>query len=271
MTSGVLLQPLRILFAVYDTDSIITKMRFCFILPHFSVLVMIQCFSPKTSHTSSHATGSMEEQLVCAPLILAGVRGAGSFCAYFDVLMVAVDEGLGGDIDDAFDVSSCALVDIDDVYCGEPVDCSADAESSGGTCSLHDPLALSELSQLASAIIQSSSASCCAHNVCVLSHWPCAPAHLLQRSTSSDLSRSSSQSTAASPCYWLSLVSSILVKGEAVTYGHIEQAVCRWSQEQPSLSSSSPPSPLSICTISQHIALQIYLNVLLLNYPLSVT
>jgi hypothetical protein len=192
----------------------------------------------------------MEQQLTCARYVLAGVRGSGDVAAYLELLKSAEMGGWGGDIDDAFDAA----------YAGDRDD--------DGSSSLHDESMLSELSDAAARVIESSSQASSPPSsppLCVLPHWPCAPHHLSCVCEPA--------SVLPSPCYWLSLISSVRVKegheGDRVGAHHIHEAIRRWSAHASSVASisasasasASPASSSSICALSHHVALEIYSNV----------
>ncbi len=190
--------------------------------------------------------------MTCARYVLAGVRGSRDVAAYLELLKSAEMGGWGGDIDDAFDAAYAGDRDEDD------------------SSLLHDESMLSELSEAAARVIESSSQASSPPSsppMCVLPHWPCAPLHLsCVRESASVL---------PSPCYWLSLISSVRMKegheGDRVGAHHIHEAIRRWSAHASSVASASasisasPASSSSICALSHHVALEIYSNVSLLS------
>lgn len=209
------------------------------------------------SPTPHHTRRSMEVQMACAPHVLAGIRGAGDVVAYVDFLKKGEMSVWGGDADDAFDALR------------------ADGESDGGgdgtAHALHDVAVTREVldaaAHLADVCLQEATSASPLHSMCVLSHWPYTPPHLLCHRTSSQESprspSSSSSSAPTSPCYWLSLVSSVrLLEAEqsrCIDATHISQAISRWSSQQaPPLASCTPPS---LNNISHRVALEIHSNV----------
>ena len=230
------------------------------------------CFSGQHSHfehkhalsrgithpSISHTFSSFEQQLTCARHVLAGVRGAGDVGAYLELLKSAEMAGWEGDVDDAFD-AACG---------GDPDDGDSYAE--------HGASVLSDLCDAAARVIRSSSQaspSPPSTQMCVLPHWPYAPRHLLCHHASLEdatlSSASSSCSPPPSPCYWLSLAASVRAvkdgsESDCVRACHINEAIGRWSGQL--LASSSPSRSASVvsaslCTISHHVALEIYSNV----------
>jgi hypothetical protein len=204
--------------------------------------------------------------MACARHVLAGVRGAGDVGAYVEFLKKGEMSVWGGDVDDAFDASRA--------------DGESDAGGDGTAHALHDVAVTSEVLDAAAHLVEACSQEATSasplHSMCVLSHWPHTPPHLLCHHTSSQQlprspsplssfasSSSSSSSAPSSPCYWLSLVSSVrLIEAEqsrCIDATHISQAISRWSSQQASpLASSTPPS---LNNILHRVALEIHSNV----------
>ena len=190
--------------------------------------------------------------MACAPHVLAGVRGAGDVGAYIEFLKRGEMSVWGGDVDDACDSRR-----------GE-----SDAGGDGTAHALHDAAVTSEVIDAAAHLVEACSQEATSasplHSMCVLSHWPHAPPHLLCNCTSSEqLPRSSSPSAPSFPCYWLSLVSSVRLteaeQSRCIDTTHISQAINRWSLQQASPLASSMPSSLN--SILHRVALEIHSNV----------